>query len=44
MITFTYAIDLDKGIFNYIPEEGNALNGKGAEELEEEFEFEDNPF
>lgn len=39
-----YAIDLDKGIFNYIPEEGNALNGKGAEELEEEFEFEDNPF
>ena len=44
MKKLTYAIDLDKGIFNYIPEEGNALNGKGAEELEEEFEFEDNPF
>lgn len=42
MKKLTYAIDLDRGIFNYIPEENNALNGKGTEELAEEFE--ENPF
>lgn len=38
-----YAIDLDKGIFQYIPEEGNAVDGAGVNELREEFE-EDRPF
>ena len=38
-----YAIDLDKGIFQYLPEENNAVNGQGADELREEFE-EDTPF
>ena len=38
-----YAIDLDKGIFRYLPEENNAVNGQGADELREEFE-EDTPF
>ena len=33
-----YAVDLDKGIFNYIPEEDNALNGQGSEELKAEFD------
>ena len=32
-----YAVDLNKGIFSYIPEEGNALNGQGSQELHEEF-------
>ena len=32
-----YAIDLDKGIFNYLPTENNALNGEGCNELAEEF-------
>lgn len=38
-----YAVDLDKGIFQYIPAEGNAVNGSGVDELREEFE-EDSPF
>lgn len=38
-----YAIDLDKGIFQYIPEEDNAVNGMGVDELREEFE-EERPF
>ena len=33
-----YAIDLDKGIFEYIPEENNALEGEGSEELRTEYE------
>ena len=33
-----YAIDLDKGIFEYIPEENNALNGEGTEDLRNEYE------
>lgn len=37
-----YAIDLDKGIFSYIPEQNNAVDGDGAQELYEEFE--ENPF
>ena len=32
-----YAIDLDKGIFTYIPESDNGLNGQGTEELREEY-------
>lgn len=32
-----YAIDLDKGVFNYIPEEDNALDGAGCKELAEEY-------
>lgn len=42
MKKLNYAIDLDKGIFTYVPEEGNALEGKGIEELAEDFE--ENPF
>lgn len=37
MKNLSYAIDLDKGIWQYIPEEGNALNGAGSEELKKEF-------
>lgn len=33
-----YAIDLDKGIFVYIPEENNALEGDGCEDLKKEYE------
>ena len=33
-----YAVDLDRGIFSYVPEEGNALAGDGSEELAKEFE------
>ena len=33
-----YAINLNTGVFNYIPEENNALEGEGAKELYEEFE------
>ena len=35
-----YAINLDRGIFNYLPEEHNALDGEGSKELYEEFEEE----
>lgn len=37
MKNISYAVDLDKGIWQYIPEEGNALNGSGADELKKEF-------
>ena len=33
-----YALDLNRGIWQYLPEEDNAVNGKGAEELYNEFE------
>lgn len=33
-----YAIDLDKGIFNYIPIDGDANNGQGSEELKQEYD------
>lgn len=33
-----YAADFDKGIFSYVPEESNALEGEGSEELAKEFE------
>lgn len=33
-----YAIDLDKGIFVYIPEENNALEGEGCDDLKNEYE------
>ena len=39
-----YAIDLDKGIFNYIPEQNNALNGEGSEELQDEYDGNDDVF
>ena len=35
-----YVIDLNHGIFNYLPEESNALDGDGVKELYEEFEEE----
>ena len=38
MKDITYLIDLNVGKFTYVPEEENALNGKGAEELRTEFE------
>lgn len=33
-----YASDFDRGVFSYVPEEGNALAGDGSEELAKEFE------
>ena len=33
-----YAVDLDKGVFSYVPEADNALNGDGVQQLKEEFE------
>lgn len=33
-----YAINLDQGVFDYIPEESNALRGEGSEQLRQEFE------
>lgn len=38
--TLKYAIDLDKGIFNFIPEEGDATNGSHCEEVKNEYEYE----
>ena len=40
--TIRYAIDLNKGNFTYIPEQNNALEGAGSQELYEEYE--ENPF
>ena len=34
-----YAIDLDKGIFRYIPIEGDATGGEGTQELYNEYEY-----
>lgn len=34
-----YAIDLDKGIFSFIPNEEDALGGAGCEELRNEYEY-----
>lgn len=34
-----YAIDLDKGVFSFIPIENDALNGQGCEELKNEYEY-----
>ena len=40
-----YAIDLDRGIFSFIPTENDALNGSGCDELEQEYEYAgDEPF
>ena len=44
-----YAIDLDKGIFNYIPAENDATNGESCKDLHQEFdedynEYAENPF
>lgn len=36
-----YAIDLDKGVFSFIPTEGDATDGEGCEELHREFDGED---
>ena len=36
-----YSINLDKGIFEYIPNEKDATNGSKCEELEQEYEYED---
>jgi hypothetical protein len=33
-----YAIDLDRGIFSYVPAEEDALNGSGCDDLRREFE------
>ena len=33
-----YAIDLNTGVFEYIPEENNALNGDGCDDLKIEYE------
>lgn len=39
--TLSYAINLNTGNFTYIPEEDNAVNGEGADELREKFETDD---
>ena len=39
--TLSYAIDLNKGNFTYIPEEDNALNGEGSDQLKTKFEVDD---
>lgn len=36
-----YAVDFDKGIFTYIPNENDALDGSQCEELRQEYEYED---
>ena len=33
-----YAIDLNRGVFQYIPAEDDALQGEGAEELRKEYD------
>ena len=33
-----YSIDLNKGLFIYIPEEDNAIDGQGVQDLRKEFE------
>lgn len=37
-VKLKYAIDLDKGIFQFVPNEEDALNGSSCEELRNEFE------
>lgn len=37
--TLKYAIDLDHGIFRFIPVEGDATNGEGVQELYDEYEY-----
>ena len=44
MKDLSYAVDFDKGIFSYIPEENNALEGQGAAELLQEYEYEEEIF
>ena len=41
MKDLSYAVDLNRGIFTYIPEENNALEGQGVSELMEEYCYED---
>lgn len=36
-----YAVDFDKGVFTYIPNENDALSGSQCEELRQEYEYED---
>ena len=36
-----YNVDLNRGIFEYIPTEGDGLDGKSCEDLRKEFEGED---
>lgn len=38
-----YAVDIDKGIFTYLPTEKDGLNGQSCEEVKREFERETNP-
>ncbi len=44
MKDLSYAVDFDRGIFSYIPEENNALEGQGAAELLQEYEYEEEIF
>lgn len=44
MKDLSYAVDFNLGIFTYIPEEGNALEGQGVTELLQEYEYEENVF
>lgn len=44
MKDLSYAVDFNRGIFTYIPESGNALEGQGAAELLQEYEYEEEVF
>ena len=37
-----YAIDLNRGIFNFIPVDGDATGGEGTQELKDEYEYAEN--
>lgn len=37
----SYAVDLNTGNFTYLPEESNAIDGRGSEELKAKFEVDD---
>lgn len=44
MKDLSYAVDFNLGVFTYIPEEGNALEGQGVTELLQEYEYEEDVF
>lgn len=41
MKKISYAVDFDKGIFQYIPEDDNAIEGAGCSDLRNEFDGDD---
>ena len=45
-VKLRYAINLDKGVFTYLPNEDDALGGADSDSLRDEYEYVDgdNPF